>query len=285
MTDMLERAEYIEQGHLFQLLRERLSDEMPMQELLEQARFELLTTTKLPMAIDYLLTELKHSGLMSPAMIRMGHYFTPFQAYLIAQAEDEVGRFTIEAALRILESEAKYRSTDQSSRQGLFFYHFEVLCRSRLNYDKGLTAISNDPIYDLTWKKWILMLRAQIGLVDTADLLFLASEDYRDRLKEAGESIDGKGPFLFGVREGKIAFGNRRKDPLFLFAAMQRHLGYPSVPRIKVRDENPDLIPQLSRRIERLEMRIKIMEEEKRGGLDITKFYEKHQDGIPDLDL
>ncbi|KAA1259741.1 hypothetical protein LF1_22780 [Rubripirellula obstinata] len=285
MTNMLEQAEYIEQGHLFQLLRERLADEMPMQELLRQARYELLATTKLPIAIDYLLTELKHSGLMSPAMYKLDHYFTPFQSYLIAQAEEETGQFTIAAALQVLEAEAKYRSGDGSSPQGLFFYHFEVLCRSRLNYDKGLTAISADPMYDMPWKKWILMLRAQIGLVETADLLFLASEDYRDRMIEAGESVEGKGPFLFGVREGKIAFGNRRQDPLFLFAAMQRHLGYPPVPRIQVLDENPDMIPQLSRRIERLEMRIKIMEEEKRGGLDITKFYEKHKDQMPDLDL
>ncbi|MDA8745908.1 hypothetical protein N9N28_14865 [Rubripirellula amarantea] len=283
MANLLDQSEYIEQGYLFQLLRERLAENAPMQELLEQIKYELLTTTNLPLAIDYMLTELKHSGLMSPAMLKLSHYFTAFQSYLISQAEQETGRFTMGAALQALEAEAKYR-TAGGSPQGLFFYHFEVLCRSRLNYDKGLTAISNDPIYDLTWKKWILMLRAQIGLVDTADLIFLASEDYRDKLIAAGEPVEGKGPFLFGTREGRIAFGNRRKDPLFLFAAMQRHLGYPKVPRTKPRDENRDLIPQLARRIERLESRIKLMEEERRGGLDITRFYEKHKNNLPPLD-
>ena len=58
---------------------------MPMQELLEQIRYELLTTTKLPLAIDYLLTELKHSGQMAPAMKKLAHYFTPFQAYLVEE--------------------------------------------------------------------------------------------------------------------------------------------------------------------------------------------------------
>ena len=268
----LDRSEYVEQAHLFQQLRERGESELPMQEQLEQIRYELLTTTKLPIAVDYLLTELKHSGQMAPAMFKLGHYFTPFQTFLVAQAEREAGRFAMETALQVLEGEAKYRLADCKAA-GLFFYQFEVICRNRLSYDKGLTAISNDPIFDSAWAKWILMLRAQVGLVDIADLLFLASEEYRFRLDEAGQSTEGKGPFLFGRKEGRIAFGNRQREPLFLFGAMQRHLGYPSVPRPKPVDENKDLIPQLMRRVERLESRIKLMEEERRAGIDITKFY------------
>jgi len=273
----LDRAEYVEQAYLFQLLRERSEADLPMQELLEQIRYELLTTTNLPMAVDYLLTELKHSGQMSPAMYRLGHYFTPFQSYLIEASEQEVGRFTIGIALRILEAEAKYRVAG-ATPAGLFFFQFEVLSRNRLNYDKGLTMISCDPIFDATWAKWILMMRAQIGLVDMADLLFLASEEYEQRLIDSGKGTDGKGPFLFGRKEGRIALGNRQKEPLYLFAAMQRHLGYPKVPRPQPRDETSDLIPQLMRRVERLETRIKIMEEERKGGLDITKFYKPPED-------
>lgn len=268
----LDRSEYVEQAYLFQLLRERAEIELPMQEQLEQIRYELLTTTNLPIAVDYLLTELKHSGQMAPAMHRLSHYFTPFQAYLVEQAEMESGRFTMETALQVLEGEAKYRVSDFNAA-GLFFYQFEVLCRNRLNYDKGLTAISSDPTFDVAWAKWILMLRAQVGLVDIADLLFLASEEYRVRLQEAGESTEGRGPFLFGRKEGRIALGNRKREPLFLFGAMQRHLGYPAVPRPKPVDENKDVIPQLMRRVERLESRIKLMEEERRAGIDITKFY------------
>jgi len=281
----LERVEYVEQAYMYQLLRERGAEEMPMQDLLEQVRYELLTTTNLPIAVDYLLTELKHSGQMSPAMYKLAHYFTPIQSYLVQQAEHETGRFTMETALEILEAEAKYRIAGASS-PGLFFFHFEVLCRNRLNYDKGLTAISSDPMFDADWAKWILMLRAQVGLVDLADLLFLASEEYKFRLIEAGESLEGKGPFLFGRKEGRIALGNRRKEPLFLFSAMQRHLGYPTVPRPKPPNENRDAIPQLMRRVERLEQRIKLLEEERRGGIDLTKFYEKpidenHGDASP----
>ena len=281
-TSALDRSEYVEQAYLFQLLRERSAEEMPMQELLEQIRYELLSTTKLPLAIDYLLTELKHSGLMSPAMSKLAHYFTPFQAFLIHQAEQEAGRFTIQAALQVLEAEANYRLKDCTAA-GLFFYQFEVLCRNRLHYDRGLTAISSDPIFTKEWAKWILQFRAQIGLVEIADLLFLASEEYSQRLVAAGQSLEGKGPFLFGRKEGRIAFGNRRKEPLFLFGALQRHLGYPVVPRPERPDDTHEIIPQLMRRMERLESRIKLMEEERRASLDITKFYKK-EDGFPQND-
>ncbi len=270
----LERAEYVEQAYLFQLLRERQAVELPMQELLEQIRYELLTTTNLPIAVEYLLTELKHSGQMYPAMLKLSHYFTPFQAFLVHQSEQETGRFTMETALQILEAEARYRTQDFSPA-GLFFFQFEVLCRNRLHYDRGLTAISSDPVFSTEWAKWVLMLRAQVGLVDIADLIFLASEEYEARLVEAKQPIEGKGPFLFGRKEGRIAWGNRRKEPLFLFSALQRHLGYPVVPRPKPPAEDRDAIPQLMRRMERLESRIKLMEEERRASLDITKFYKK----------
>lgn len=276
----LDRAEYVEQAYLFQLLRERTAIQLPMQDVLEQIRYELLTTTKLPIAVDYLLTELKHSGLMSPAMMKLSHYFTPFQSFLVGQAEEESGRFAMETALQVLEAESKYRM-ENCTQAGLFCFQFEVLCRNRLPYDRGLTAISNDSLYPTAWAAWILMLRAQVGLVDIADLLFLASEEYQVRLGEAGQPLEGKGPFLFGRKEGRIALGNRQKDPLFLFGALQRHLGYPAVPRPVRRDENKDAIPQLMRRMERLETRVKLMEEERRSSLDLTRFYKKPNESEP----
>ncbi len=304
----LDRTEYVEQAFLFQLLGERIAKQVPMQELLEQTRHELLSTTNLPLAISFLLTELKHSGLMSPAMSRLGHYFTPFQTYLISESEKDTGRFSIGSALLVLQGDAEFRSRigaptrggndDQPARptgydvtddppaesQAAFFFQFEVLCRNRLNYDRGLTAMSGDPIYSRPFAKWILDLRAQIGLVDFADLLYLASTYYKSQLQEKGLPLDGKGPFLFGQKEGRIALANRRKDPVYLFSAMHRHLGYPEVPRPKPIDETIDLIPQMARRIERLESRIQLMEEERRASLDITKFYEKHRPEPPTLD-
>ena len=158
--------------------------------------------------------------------------------------------------------------------QAIFFFQFEVLCRNRLNYDRGLTAMSGDPVFADDFASWLLHLRAQIGLVDLADLLFLASTEYRSQLIAKSMPIDDKGPFLFGTKEGRIALANRRKEPLYLFGAMQRHLGYPEVPRPAVADETIDLIPSMARRLERLEQRIQLMEEERRQTLDISRFYE-----------
>ncbi len=268
----LDRAEYVEQAYFYGLLENRIVLEVPIQELLAQVHYEIAASTRLPMAIDFLLTELKHLGVMAPAMARLSHYFTPFQTYLVAEAEREEGKFDMRVALKILQAEAQYRA-DGGSCEGMFFFQFEAICRNRLRYDPGLTAIAADPAYDDVWKGWILRLRREIGLVDFADFLFLHSEDYKQKLLAAGESIEHRGPFIFGQHEGRIAFASRRRDPLYLFGALQRHLGYPAVPRIVPVDHTREIIPQMLRKIERLEQRLQLIEQENRMGIDITKFY------------
>ena len=270
---MLEREEYVEQAYFFKILLERLGQSIPLQELLEQTKYELLASTKLPMAIDLLLGELKHRGMMSLGMELLEHYFVPFQTFLMAEAERDRGRFDYRTALRILGAEANYRSQETLNAQGLFFFQFEALSRNRLSYDRGLGAMAKDPVYSSEWREWLLILRRQLGLVDLADMIFVRSQLYRDQKAKLGGE-EAEAPVLFGLPEGRIAKANRRKDPLFLFAAMQRHLGYPAVPRLEPVDPLPELVPRLQRRVEHLESRIKLLEEEQRGGIDITKFYE-----------
>jgi hypothetical protein len=270
---MLSHEEYVEQAYLFRVLYERMGSDTPIQDLLTQTKLELLATTKLPMAVDFLVAELKHHGIMTEGMRRLSHYFTPFQTFVVSESETDRGRFEFRTAVKILQAEAEYRSKSDS-RQGLFFFHFETLCRNRLNYDRGLKAMSEDPAYDAAWKEWILVVRRQLGLIDLADLIYGRSEEFvAYRKKRLGPDAEAPAAILFGSKEGKIAFANRRKDPLHLFAAMQRHLGYPIVPRMEVFDENQQLIPQLQRRIERMELRIKLLEEEQRQGIDISKFF------------
>ena len=67
---------------------------------------ELLTTTRLPMAVSFLSSEIKAIGLMGPAMARIGHYFTRFQSHVVTQAETDVSRFSMDQALLVLEREA-----------------------------------------------------------------------------------------------------------------------------------------------------------------------------------
>jgi len=276
----LPREEYVEQAYLFRTLCERFSDGIPMQDLLMQVHHEMLATTKLPMAISFLATELKHRGVMAVGMQQLSHYFSPWQAFLVSESESDRGRFDTNMALRILQGEAEYRSTSENP-QGIFFYQFEAMCRNRLNYDRGLKAMSEDAGYDPDWREWILVVRRQLGLVDLADLIYGRSEAFveyrRSRLGNDWTPLDYA--MLFGEKEGRIAFANRRKDILYLFAAMQRHLGYPAVPRPVVVVNPVDQIPQLHRRLERLESRIQIMEEERRQGIDISKFY--GQPGLP----
>jgi hypothetical protein len=292
----LGREEYIEQSHFFRSLKDRLAENVPAQEVLRSVREEVLATTKLPLAIDFLLGELKHLGVLGPAMARLPHYFTPFQTFVVQESENERLRFDLRLGLEILRREADYRA-EAPSRQGSFLYQFESISRNRLGYDRGLEAIALDPIFDDRWRDWIRKVRRQIGMVDLADLIYVHSEYYWQResggaarrpmereTPAAGEAAavatDGEGQIqpelpLFGEREGRIALANRRKDPLFLFASLHRQLGYPEVPRPKAEESSQLQLPQIARRLEQLEMRLKLLEEEQRGGIDLTKFYVK----------
>jgi len=299
----LGREEYVEQAHFFRALGERLRENVPMQEVLGMMREEVLATAKLPMAIDFLLAELRHAGIFGSAMAHLHHYFTPFQVFIVQESENHQRRFDLRVGLEVLRREAEYRA-ESPTRQGLFLYQFEAICRNRLGYDRGLEAVARDPGFDASWSDWIRMLRRQIGMVDLADLMYVHSEYYQQRASRAGPRApsrsDGRAPeslgslgetgpkdgpthsargsagiVLFGEREGRIALANRRKDPLYLFSSLHRQLGYPEVPRPPVADAEQTLLPQLARRMEQFEMRLKLVEEEQRGGIDLTQFYQK----------
>ncbi len=277
---MLDREEYIEQAYLFRSFGERITAGIAAQEALAAIGEEVLATSKLPLAIGYLVGELKLVGTFSTALARLPHYFTAFQTFVIATAEEEGGRFDIRTALAILEREAAYRS-EGASPQGLFFYRFECLSRNRLDYAHGLAAVADDDIFNTDWKDWIRMVARQVGLIDLADLVFVRSPEYwrlekRDALLAGREGGEPDRPILFGAKEGRIARANRGKDPLFFFAALQRQLGYPSIPRVKTAAPSAESPALLARRLERLEMRMKLLEEEARGGIDLSRFDPKN---------
>ncbi len=269
---MLEREEYVEQAYLFRALGDRLEENISLQDLLKSLRDELLATTNLPKALDFVGSELRLTGSMGRAMQQLPHYFTPFQTFVIGEAERDEGRFDFRTALKVLQFEAALRA-DGASPAATFVYEFESLARNRLGYDRGLDAMSADPLFDADWKEWIQTVRRQVGLVDFAELLYVRSEYYRKQRVAQGLDLDGpEKPILFGEKEGRIALAHRRKDPLLLFAALQRHLNYPSVPRPPRADEQKQTLPLLLRRVERLEQRLKLVEEEQRGGIDLNKF-------------
>jgi hypothetical protein len=275
MAPILDREEYIEQTYFFRTLRERMMDEkIPTQTVLASIHEEILSITRLPMAIQFLATELKHSGLLSSGFARLGHYFTAFQTFVIQQAEDDRNRFSIDIALLVLEREAHYRS-GAPTPQGLFVYQFETLSRNRLGYTEGLRCIQADPFYDPVWKDYADFVRRQVGVIDLTDLIYLRSDFYVTDQRKQSPDYEPPLPPLFAEKEGKIAKANRGRDPLYLFAALQRQLNYPEVPRIKTKEDVSVKILQLQAKIKELEARLKLLESEQRGKVDLSEFMAK----------
>jgi hypothetical protein len=268
---VLDREEYIEQAYFFRVLRERLADGMATQDVLARIDQEILSTTRLPYAVQFLAAELKHSGQLSSGFTRLSHYFTPYQAFVIGGAEEEARRFPMDSALLALQREADYRA-GQPSRPGLFVYQFEVLSRNRLGYDPGLRAMAADPLYDLDWSAFMDDLRRQVGLLDFAEILFLRSELYvTDRRRREPDYQPPLAP-LFGEKEGKIARAHIGRDPLYLFAALQRQLNYPEAPRPRPIADIENKVRVLEVRLREMEKRLKLLESEVRGQVDLSQF-------------
>jgi len=271
MAAVLEREEYIEQAYFFRVLRDRLAGGMATQEVLRRIDQEILSTTRLPYAIQFLSAELKHAGLLSSGFARLPHYFTTYQAFVVRGAEQEARRFSLDAALLVLEREARYKA-DGASPAGLFVYQFEVISRNRLGYDDGLTALASEPLYDPDWRAFVSDLRRQIGLVDFGDIIYLRSAFYVQERRRRDPAYAPPLPPLFGEKEGKIARASHGRDPLYLFAALQRQLGYPEAPRPRPPDDLTAKVTTLQARLRELETRLKLVESEVRGQVDLSQF-------------
>ncbi len=263
--------ECIEQAYFFRTFRERIVANIPAQETLARLHEELLSSTKMPFAVQFLSLELKHSGLLSNGFAKLSHYFTPFQTFVMKQADSETSKFTTLVGLQILEREADYKA-DQPSPSGLFVYQFETLCRNRLGYDYGLDAIGGDPFYDGEWKKFAELVRRQIGIIDFAELVYLRSDFYLSDRRRLEPGYEPSLPPLFAEREGKIAKASLGRDPLFLFAALQRQLNYPEVPRARPREDIASKFDQYEIKFREMEARIRMLEAESRGTFDPTQF-------------
>jgi hypothetical protein len=171
-----------------------------------------------------------------------------------------------------------------------------------LGYTDGLKAMANDPMYSEEWGRWIMRLAASLGERELAEVVYLASQHFQNRRttsrspmntspadsKAAPDEPSATTPAaaLFGDQEGRIAKANIGRDPLYFFAALQRQLGYPSVPRSisAEADENKKLPPFLEARLNKIEQRLKITEMEVKGGIDLTRFYKQPDSETPKFD-
>jgi hypothetical protein len=119
--------------------------------------------------------------------------------------------------------------------------------------------------------------RLRLGSTDFADMIYFRSEQYvKEQCRLTGnENFVPAYPVLFAAQEGRIAKANRGKDPLYMFAALQRQLGHPSVPRAKPQKKGPLFHPAVEERFQRLEQRLHLLELETKGELDLSKYYVK----------
>ena len=110
-------------------------------------------------------------------------------------------------------------------------------------------------------------------------MVYVHSEYYQQRQLQTGTTkVQIPDPVLFGVKEGRVALANRNKETLYFFAALQRQLNYPRVPRPKRHDPNEDLLPKLARQLERFEVRLKLLEDEQsEKGIDLSQFYDDNR--------
>jgi hypothetical protein len=271
MAAVPDRDECIEQAFFFRTFRDRLAEGGSAQDLLNRAHEEILSTTRLPYAIQFLAAELRHTGLLASGFEKLPHYFTPYQAFVIRQSEEAKTRLTITTGLQILEREAQYKA-NAPTPTGLFIYQFETIARNRLGYDDGLAAIGRDPFYSPEWQAYVDIVRRQVGAFDFSDLVYLRSQLYVTDKKRIDPTYEPPVPVIFGEKEGKIAKASRGRDPLFLFAALQRQLGYPEVPRIKDKSDLMTKLDLIVAKLAQLEQRIKLAEGELRGSIDWTEF-------------
>jgi hypothetical protein len=276
----LTREELIEQAYFFRAVRQRLEESWPTQDVLEHLQQELLATTRMPLAVDYMSTQLKHGGRICDAMAGLAHYFTGFQTHVVAQSEAEKAKLTFPQAMLILEREAEYKA-EGFSTPGLFVYQLETLTRNQLGYLDGMMAMETDPTYDQGWRQYIGFVRSQVGLMDFAELIYIRSEYAVSEKRKSDPDYEPSRPPLFGEKEGRIAAANRGRDPNYLFAALQRQLGFPQVPRPPKQSTQAREIDELKRRMKALESKLQIMEGEVYGRTDPNAFVAKDSGASP----
>ena len=262
--------------YFFRTFRERLGENLAAQDILSRLHEEILTTTRLPMAVEFLAAEVKHTGLLHTGFEKLPHYFTPFQSFLVRQAEEPRTRFTTLEALRVMEQESKYKA-ETPTHAGLFVFHFESLLRNKLGFDEGLRAVEGDPYYPKVWKDYIDIVRRQVGVFDFCDLVYLRSTLYVSDQKRINPVYEPPVPPLYGDKEGKIAKASRGRDPLFLFRGTSEAVELPRSAEAAGTRLLGGEARSVTRQLRDLENRLKLAEGELRGSIDWTQF------GKPDI--
>ena len=117
------------------------------------------------------------------------HYFTPFQAFVIQESENERLRFDLRVGLEILRREAEYRA-GEPTRAG----HFSLSVRSAVPQSAGLRPRAGGGCRRSGVRRNVARLDSQAAAADRhgriADLIYVHSEYYWQRKRTAGVEDD-----------------------------------------------------------------------------------------------
>jgi hypothetical protein len=142
-------------------------------------------------------------------------------------------------------------------------------------------AMESDQTYDEDWRQYIGFVRSQVGLMDFSELIYIRSEfAVSEKRKSDPDYAPSRRP-LFGEKEGRIAAANRGRDPNYLFAALQRQLGFPKVPRPPRQSDQSREMEDLKRRMKALESKLQIIEGEVYDRTDPKLFVSKENPPKP----
>ena len=246
---VLDREEYVEQAYFFRTFRERSPTTCRRRTSSTRVHEELLTSTRLPYAVQFLAAELKHTGLARHGFAKLPHYFTAFQAFVVAAGrggEDAVP----DGRPRSWCSNARPRTAPrQPTQAGAVRLPVRddrpqpARLPRRLRRDDGRPVLRRRlaGIHRRTGRG-----RSATSTSPTSSTCGRSCTCIEQR--RANPAFEPPLPPLFGEKEGKIAKASRGRDPLYLFAALQRQLGYPEVPRYKQRDDATTQAGSRSRR-------------------------------------
>ena len=232
-------------------------------------------TTKLPLAIDFLRTEVLHGGRLNPAMAKIGHYFTPFQTFVVAAGR--VGQVEVRHGDRAVNPRADGGVPGAGAFAG-GAVHLPVRVRGaepaglrRRPAGRRRRPLFRTPRGGPGSPAW----RGRWGR-RTSPTWSISAATSSSRAAAGPNTTPTGGPATrccSTARLGRIARANRGKDPLYMFAALQRQLGYPRVPK-PAAPADDKLPPAQEARLARLEKRLQLLEAEQRGtGIDLHEFH------------
>ena len=106
---------------------------------------------------------------------------------------------------------------------------------------------------------------------------YAQAEDRLHELLKQYRRCEGTMSEVFGAKEGKIGKASRGREPVYLFSALQRQLGYPEVPKPNQRDDLKTKLDVITGKLKELEQRLRLAEGGLRGGIDLSQL------GKPDI--